>query len=65
MSWNHRVVKTGRYYGIHEVFYLNNEPDMITESPVAAAEEDVEELRETLTLMLKALDEPVLDYEDF
>ncbi|TWV95670.1 hypothetical protein [Chitinophaga pinensis] len=70
MSWNYRVMKrkseSGEYdYGIHEVFY-NEKGEVIfwtLESlvPVCPSEEG---LREELHLMLKALKEETIVYED-
>jgi len=65
--WNHRVVKTGRHYGIHEAFYHEGDkfPHSITEDAMQPCGETVQELREDLERMLNALDEPVLKDEDF
>ena len=77
MTWNHRVVRrTYRrlpehkdeedevLYEIHEVFYnMRGEIEMITKCGVDPVGDDVGELRETLHLMLRACDAPVLDYD--
>jgi len=68
-SWNHRVVKRiypmDTMYGIHETYYEDDDSVMgITENPTPVVGESVEELRETLERMLKALDEPVLNYDE-
>ena len=72
MGWNHRVVKrtypepSGEtFYQIHEAYYgLNGSgKPSITVDPMYAIGESVDELRETLQRMLRALDKPVLDYE--
>lgn len=56
---------------IHEVYYKDKSVDDCkvsaddvgyTESPVAVVGESIEELRDTLQRMLKALDKPVLEY---
>jgi hypothetical protein len=68
--WNHRVVRQIRdgetFYGIHEVFYgLPDESDAgWTEDPISPVGETVEELRETLERMMRALDKPVILDDD-
>lgn len=70
--WNHRVVKqrhpdllseTGftDYFGIHECFYDDDgtKPGWTTD-PIAPVSESLEDLRETLERMLRALDKPVI-----
>lgn len=73
-TWNHRIVRRVRKYGdcwhtefaIHEAYYdEGGRPEHITKNPCEVWGESVEELRETFQLMLKALDAPVLNYEDF
>ena len=72
--WNHRAVRRVQMegdckcveYAIHEAFYDQDKPGdrpSITLEPVAAYGDTIEELRETLQRMLRALDHPVLDYE--
>lgn len=70
MSWNHRVVKriypepSGEtFYQIHEAYYGLEDKPLITTEPKALVGESIDELRETLQRMLRALDKPVLDYE--
>jgi hypothetical protein len=72
MYWNHRVVRrvwhpgTDREettYAIHEVFYGLSKKPIPTADPIDVSGESVEELRETLQRMLRALDKPVLDYK--
>ena len=70
MHWNHRVVKrtypapsNETFYQIHEAYYgVENKP-AITEEPDYPLGESIEELREDLQRMLRALDKPVLDYD--
>lgn len=65
-TWNHRVVKSVEagddLFAIHEVHY-NDEGEIfgVTENPVVATGGNIEELRETLQRMLRALDTPVLE----
>jgi hypothetical protein len=72
-TWNYRVV---RHKGvgvndmpvmlqIHEVYYENGTPDMVTEDPVAAGGETIEEVRRALELMLAAIEKPILDFDSF
>jgi hypothetical protein len=74
MVWNHRVVRRehdtldpdDRFsYQIHEAYYEdgNRKPYAITLDPVAAYGSTVEELREELERMLRAVKHPVLDYD--
>lgn len=75
MPWQHRVVKrtyeydggnTETLYQIHEYFYNNGLPNpTITEEPVTLMEDSIESLRTTLERMIKCLDAPVLDWNDF
>lgn len=74
--WNHRVVRRVYHagtdheevvYAIHEAYYetkgASSGPCSITTEPKGIVGDNVEDLRETLQQMLKALDNPVLDYE--
>ena len=70
MTWNHRVVRKVYehevLFGIHEVFnFSHTDAKMITINPVDVCGESVEELKETLDWMQKALEQPVLEYSDF
>jgi hypothetical protein len=69
MTWNHRVVRRAsvvfgkpvEVLGIHEVFYGPDGGISWTTEPVAAEGDTLDELRETLERMLKALDQPIID----
>lgn len=68
--WNHRVVKRTHDCGaiefaIHEAHYDENVAESITVNPTAPMADSVDELRRVLEQMLKALDKPVLNYEEF
>jgi len=68
-TWNHRVIKRTHpsgaiEYGIHEVFYENGKIWAATEDAVSVTGESVDELRETLGWMLKAIKNPVINFED-
>lgn len=69
--WNHRVVKRivrefdedVEWFGVHEVFYGlpgESEPSW-TDEPISVKGESIDELRETLERMLRALDRPIID----
>jgi hypothetical protein len=67
MVWNHRVIRHEEngevWYAIHECFYEKPDDDSNlswTENEIAPIGETVDELRETLERMLKALDKPIL-----
>lgn len=76
--WNHRVVRhkaqlseseTGFSLALHEAHYESKKsktkPGSITVDPVAVWGRSKSELRLVLTQMLKALDKPVLNHDDF
>lgn len=77
MGWNYRIVRrrypfapdAGAEYGIHEAYYHDGEtePHSITQDAVEVCcdeEEGVDALRGVLERMLKALDKPIVRYED-
>lgn len=72
MTWNHRLVRRtypdaaqGVWFGIHEAYYDDDgKIYAITEEPVAPCGEAVEELREEISRMARALSAPVVIYED-
>lgn len=70
-TWNNRVVKKEfpgeTLYVIHEAHYGEDKktPHSITQDGVIVAAESVEALREVLESMIRCLDAPVLNYEDF
>ena len=67
MTWNYRVVQrveqTCTTYAIHEVFYGNGIPKLVTEDAVAPMGESLEELRRDIEHYMLALDKPILDYD--
>lgn len=72
MGWNYRVIRHtdpdgDDHFAIHEVHYnKNGKPDLCTEAPVGFVADSPEKLREIIGLMvMRAFDEPVLDYESF
>lgn len=68
MSWNYRVMtlNRGESYEIHEVYYdTSGKPEMYTANAVKPYGENLEELRENLGWMMKALEKPVLTMNDF
>ena len=74
MSWDYRVVKrkvqvfgnVTDTYAIHECYYADGIERSISVDPVNVDWcESLEELEDTLKLMQKASDKPLLDYEDF
>lgn len=67
MSWNYRIIKRipeqgEPYYGIFEVYYdkYRNIKAWTTE-PVTPVWEDIEDLKGSLELMLRAFEKDVLD----
>ncbi len=75
MTWNHRVVRIrdsvgGPLLGIYEVYYDDDKPNSRTTDPVGLIadgdeSEAMTELRETLERMLRCLDQPILDDEEY
>lgn len=76
--WNHRIVRhkvhrsesvTESSLAIHEAHYTakksKTKPVSITVDPVGVWGQDKKELRKVLKQMLKALDKPILDHDDF
>jgi hypothetical protein len=71
MTWNNRVIRhinedADVWYSIHEVHYdQDGNPNGVTENPVPAHGDSVEELTHSMIYQMKALTEPVLDYRMF
>ena len=67
MTWRYRVVRNGPFYGIHEYYEgeLFGAVGSITEEAVAPFGESSRELERDLKMMLRAFEEPTLDYEEF
>lgn len=65
MSWNHRVVKKGGTFGIHEVYYTD-EGDIsgVSQNPVGVMWNDDEKGLDILVQFKFALEKPILIYED-
>lgn len=60
--WNYRVIRDGESLAIHEVHYDDSgAPEGMTEDPVGASTETLEELKVDLESMAHALVEPVID----
>ena len=52
-------------FELHEVYYENHKPVSCTENPIPVLCFADESLKDTFDLMRKALDKPVLDYDNF
>ena len=78
MTWNYRVVKrtftnkdgsTEDRFAVHEVYYDDNDPPkaetMISLDPTYPSGDSVGELRRDFEYYQRALDKPVLIWEDF
>jgi hypothetical protein len=63
--WNYRVFKAEvsgeTYYDIHEVYYTDGKICQWTDRAMAPVGESLADIQNDLEMMLKALDEPVLD----
>ena len=74
MSWNYRVIRhvythsdgeQEEYFNVHEVYYdEQGAPNGITADAVNPQAESLEGLRWTLDQYIKALDKPIIDFED-
>lgn len=70
-GWNHRLIeypKMGDFIdmGIHEVFYTKDKkPSYLTMHPVGIVGSSIEEMKEVLAQYAKALDQPILKWDDF
>jgi hypothetical protein len=70
MSWNYRILSHGKrkkWYGLHEVYYNDHEPDMCTTEPLVVAN-DVEELIDVINTMADDAYKwrnDILKFEDF
>ena len=67
MSWNYRIVKKDGCYGIHEVYYKDNnamKTKMVSVNPMDPHGETIGKLKSDFELMKGAFDKPTLDYKD-
>jgi len=63
--WDYRVIRKGEEYAIHEVYYDDQGAvETCTVEPVGVAGDTLAELREDLAHYIRALDRPVLVYEE-
>lgn len=66
MAWNYRVLKhPDGFLAVHEVYYTNNNPDSCTVEPIDLSGDDLKHLKSILKGVQKALEKPILNYEDF
>ena len=71
--WNYRVIRSvlGKgedqeiTFGIHEVYYENDEPRWVSAEPDGIVSDSVEDLEKQLEYFKAALSKPVLDMADF
>ena len=69
--WNYRTVKREEdgevTFAVYEAYYEDEEtkPCAISQNPVYVCGDTLDELRKDLNNYRKALDRPVLNYEDF
>lgn len=70
-TWNHRVIRHVTenppevFYQIHEVHYEDGVPKLVTNDGARVGGDDIEEMKETLGLMLKSLENPTIDMSYF
>jgi hypothetical protein len=67
-TWNYRIVRSihkgEESFGIHEVYYENENPIMVTEEAVGAVGHTIEELADELGHMVMAFGKPILEYSE-
>lgn len=64
--WNYRVILKDGQYAIHEVFYNDQEePEACTVDSIGPVGDTLAELVEDMEHYARALERPVLVYEDF
>ena len=64
--WQYRVTSTDGVFQIREVYFDDDgTPQLMSEHPDYPQGDTVEELKEDIQAMLKALELPVLDYDEF
>lgn len=69
--WNHRVIRREQEfhgekyvtYGIHEVYYTDGQHHALTMEPVAICGDSLDDIKQSLEWMTKALEAPVLDFD--
>lgn len=61
----HRVVNDEDIYAIHEAYFDNNKETSISEDPVQPNGTSLDELKHDCEHYLKALERPILEYDDF
>ncbi|TXH11808.1 MAG: hypothetical protein E6R04_00920 [Spirochaetes bacterium] len=67
MYWNHRVIQyPNGHFGIHEAHYeKSSTPNLITLDAVSIYGESLEEVKQTLERMLRALEKSPLKYRKY
>jgi len=75
MTWNYRIVRMNvdmgdgavePMLGVHEAYYgEDGVVHSITEEPITIVGESVDVLQDVIDMIQAALDEEVLDYEDY
>lgn len=64
-TWNYRVMKRGDKVAIYEVYYGDNgNVKGYTANSIAPQGNDMDDLENTLELMMRALKLPVLEYDE-
>jgi hypothetical protein len=66
MTWNYRVVRhiaeNAEWYGIHEVYYEDENVVTMTEDMICPSAGTAEGLKADFKLMMEAFEKPVLEY---
>lgn len=70
--WNNRIIRhkhpAGDYLAVHEVFYVNGKPDMVTKNPIDITGATLKELMGCLEYIYRDCHKSkgdILDYESF
>ncbi len=64
MRWDYRVVRKDDGYAVHEVYYEDGEPVMVTERAISPYGDTEKELWDDMLAYQAAIARPVLDYDD-
>jgi hypothetical protein len=72
-TWDYRVIRHNAedgdagtdYLAVHIVYYEHDAPVMVSRKPAMPDKYTLAELRQEFEALLKAFDEPILDFDSF
>jgi hypothetical protein len=65
VDWNYRIVKSGGFLEIHEIYYEDGEAVLCNENAASPCGEDIAELEADMKLYSRAFILPILDMKIF